>query len=151
MATRWVVGLRTILLSSSQSQMKCEDGLRKAGSEASCDGLDPNPRRGNLLRRPLPAARGSNPAVQHAAEQVRLGTAEGLVRTLRSSGRSLLRQSRNALHLFATRVQAAALDTGIALVESPRRRSHPGGGLCQVVLAENWLQRSAVQSVSGRK
>src|SRR5438552_18978770 len=62
------------------------------------------------------------------------------------SGRSLLWRSRNALHIFSARVQTAFLDTRIALVESPRRRGHPCGPLCQFGLAQVGLQRRPMQS-----
>ena len=72
----------------------------------------------------------------------------GFVRARSASRRSLRRRSRNGLHVFAAGVQTAPLDTGIALVESPRRRGHSGGGLCQFELAEVGVQRCALQCVS---
>jgi hypothetical protein len=58
---------------------------------------------------------------------------------------------RNALHIFAARVQAAALDTGIAFAKSPSRGGHTHSGLYQLGFAKVGLQRRALQSVSGWK
>src|ERR1039458_2637638 len=80
-----------------------------------------------------------------------LDTAQSILRTRRASRRSVLWRPRNAVHVFTAGVQAIALDTGIALAESPRRRVHSSCGLCQFVLAEDWIQRRTLQSVSGWK
>src|SRR6266436_7694272 len=101
--------------------------------------IDPDSRSGNLLCRPLPPASGSNPVVQYTAEQVRVATAQGFIWVYRPSGRSVLWRSRNSLHIFAARVPTAALDAGVALAKSPRRRDHPRSGLYQLGSAEAGL------------
>src|ERR1039458_3179197 len=54
-------------------------------------------------------------------------------------------------YTYSRRQYKPFLDTGIALAESPRRRVHSSCGLCQFVLAEDWIQRRTLQSVSGWK
>ena len=63
-----------------------------------------------------------------------LGTPQCFIWAYGPSRRSLLRRSRNALHIFAARVQAASLDTGIAVVRAHVEEATPAAAYANLSL-----------------